>query len=303
MLLYKGGLNNCITNCLNCCRRTKLAEITTYGLGGYADWCYFPRTTYQAKRIYSFLKAQGKEIAVIGNGSNVLVSDGGFGGGVICLKEMSGIIKLGGNKICCLAGTKISTILKYCKKNGLSGIEYMYGIPASIGGAAFMNAGVGEYSISRNIVSVNYFGDICGKINAKQCNFTYKHSTMRDINGIILSVTLQLTAASEKEIIQRIEFFKRKRAHLPKGKSCGCVFKNGENYSSGELIDKAGLKGLRCGGAYVSYEHANFIISGGSSADEVKKLIYKVKQSVLLKFGIELQEEVVYIGDFNDFNG
>lgn len=298
MLLYKSGLNNCATYAKNCCRRVKLSDFTTYGLGGYANECYFPKTPYQAKRIYNELKSSSKNIIVLGNGSNILAADSDVNDPVICLREMCGIIRVGKNRISCLAGTKISTILRYCKSNRLSGIEYMCGIPASIGGAAFMNAGIGKYSISQNIVNIDYFGDLCGKISAKQCNFSYKQSTMRNINGLILAVTLHLVTSSVEEIDEKINFFKLKRSHLPKGKSCGCVFKNGESYSSGELIDKSGLKGARFGGAYVSDQHANFIINGGGSADDVKQLIELVKRRVKEEFGIELQEEVVYIGDF-----
>ncbi len=298
MLLYKSGLSNCISSPIKCCECVKLSELTTYGLGGYIKECYFPKTPYQAKCIYSILKERGVAVAILGNGSDVLASDKGFSGALICLRDMSGIIRLNNTRIACLAGTKISEILRYCKKHCLSGIEYMYGIPASIGGAAFMNAGIGKCSISQNIVNVDYFGDFCGKISSKQCNFGYRQSTMCNINGIILAVTLDLSLSSPQEIEEKTAYYKAKRAHLPKGRSCGCVFKNGGNYSSGELIDKAGLKGLRYGGAYISHEHANFIINDGGCADDVRKLISVVKRCVFHDFGVELQEEVVYIGEF-----
>lgn len=298
MLLYKSGLSKYIKNSDRCRERVKLSRLTTYGLGGYADSCYFPKTPYQAKRVYSYIKAKGEEPIILGNGSNVLISDSGITSSIICLKKMKGIIRLSETRIYCLAGTKISEILKYCKKHSLSGIEYMFGIPASIGGAAFMNAGIGNYAISQNIVNIDYFGDICGKISAKQCKFGYRQSTMRNMNGVILAVTLDLHSASPNEIEEKVNYFKRKRVHLPKGRSCGCVFKNGANYSSGELIDLTGLKGTRIGGAYVSEAHANFIINDGGSADDIKRLINFVKERVFHNFGVQLQEEVVYIGDF-----
>ena len=297
MLLYKSGLKNNLTISSNCAKCVKLSELTTYGLGGYAN-CYFPETPYQAKRIYADLIENGEKVTILGNGSNILASDNNYTGYIICLRKMRGIVRLDKDKILCLAGTSIASILKYCNKNNLSGIEYMYGIPASIGGAAYMNAGVGNQTISNNIVFIDYFGDFSGKISSQMCNFGYRHSTMRDINGVILAVVLKLTQSSAQEIDEKINFYKLKRAHLPKGKSCGCIFKNGADYSSGELIDKAGLKGLRCGGAYISEYHANFIINDGGSADDVKRLINTAKSRVLDKFGIELQEEVVYIGDF-----
>ncbi len=298
MLLYKSGLSKYIKNPDRCSERVKLSGLTTYGLGGYADSCYFPKSPYQAKRIYSYIKSRGEEPIILGNGSNILISDRGINLPVICLKKMSGIVRLSETRIYCLAGTKISEILQYCKKRSLSGIEYMYGIPASIGGAAFMNAGIGNCAISQNIVNIDYFGDICGKISSKYCKFGYRQSTMRNINGIILAVTLDLHFASPQEIEEKLNFFKIKREHLPKGRSCGCVFKNGADFSSGELIDKAGLKGTRIGGAYISEAHANFIINDGGSSDDVDSLIKFVKERVFHDFGVQLQEEVVYIGDF-----
>lgn len=302
MLLYKSGLNKYAQNTATACKYINLSSLTTYGLGGPAQ-CYFPRTPYRAKQIYRQLESEGRKIAILGNGSNVLASDSGFDGGVICTGYMDGIVRLGETEILCLAGTKISSILSYCLKHGLGGAEYMYGIPASIGGAAYMNAGVGEHSISQNIAYITYFGDFCGNFSAEKCNFGYRYSTMRDIKGLILAVALKLQPANPLEIKERIDFFKARRAALPKGRSCGCVFKNGTNYSAGELIDKAGLKGLKSGGAHVSAEHANFIINDGGSAGDVKTLISLVKSRVLKRFGVDLREEVVYIGEFNDFNG
>ncbi len=301
MLLYRRSFK--LPRQINCERaeHIKLSRLTTYGLGGMCE-CYFPRTPYSACRIYEKLRKGGK-VAVIGNGSDILASDYGFDGGVICLKRMRGILPISETEILCLAGTNVADILAYCKKRSIGGMEYMYGIPASIGGAAYMNAGVGQYSISQNIVGVKCFGDFNGFLSREKCNFGYRHSTMCDINCLILSVKLRFCKSSDIEIRERTEYFKNKRRHLPKGKSCGCVFKNGENYSAGELIDRAGFKGLRRGNAYVSEKHADFIINEGDCAADVKYLIDIVKRGVLEQFGVRLHEEVVYIGEFNDFNG
>ncbi|MGN1104853.1 MAG: UDP-N-acetylmuramate dehydrogenase, partial [Candidatus Coproplasma sp.] len=203
-------------------------------------------------------------------------------------------------RVFCLAGTPISTLLKYCKKHGLSGVEYLTKIPATVGGAAYMNAGAAGKYIGGNIRKVLVYTDKKVYFNNNQCNFSYKHSTMRDINCIILAVELQLEQKSVDEIEDKLSYYSGLRSHLPKGRSCGCVFKNGEGYYAGELIERAGFKGVRCGGAVVSREHANFIINEGNCADDVKRLIELVKYVVLLKFGIELHEEVVYIGDFDE---
>ncbi|MCM1438050.1 MAG: UDP-N-acetylmuramate dehydrogenase [Roseburia sp.] len=281
----------------------EFCKYTTYGLGGRAEFAYLPETVLQAKAAYDRLAASGKKFVVLGNGSNVLASDGAYGGAVICTKYMRGIVRLGKNSLMCLAGTRVGELLSYCKKRRLGGLEYLYGIPATLGGAAYMNAGVSGFSFGDNIESVRVYNGKSSVLTREICNFGYRHSTMRDINAIILSIIVNVDECEHDEIDRRIEYFKKRRSHLPKGRSCGCVFKNPQGVSAGYLIEAAGLKGFGFGGAYVSENHASFIINGGGSATDVKRVIDFVKRKVFEKFGILLCEEVVYIGDFDDFNG
>ena len=297
MLLYKGGLNASLK--VKPFNGFTFANNTTYKLGGKADLCFFPQNICQAVTAYNICKELGYEPFILGNGSNVLASDGGFDGAVISTKKLSGIIRLKNNRLFCLAGTPLSKLLNYCKLYGLSGVEYLVKIPATVGGAAFMNAGAAGKYIGDNIEKVLIYTDKKVYFNKNQCGFTYKHSTMRDINCLILAVVLQLEAKPVNEVEAKLHHYSNLRNHLPKGRSCGCVFKNGEGYFAGDLIERAGLKGIRCGSAFVSYEHANFIISEGGCAGDVKKLIDLVKYVVMLKFGVQLFEEVVYIGDFD----
>ena len=304
MLLYKSGINSGVL----CAEMAGVSaftfsKFTTYGLGGGAREAFFPKTVREAKNVYRILSEQGKSIEIIGNGSNILASDKGFDGAVISTRNMCGIVRLSDNRLLCLAGTKISCLLKYCKDRGLGGLEYLYGIPATVGGAAFMNAGVSGKTISDNIVNVHIYDGHSTVLDNKSCNFGYRRSTMRDIKALILSIILKTYPCNVKDINEKLSYYKNRRCGLPKGKSCGCVFKNPSNDSAGRLIEAAGLKGMSLGGAYVSCEHANFIINGGSSAQDVKDLIAYVKARVMEKFGVLLEEEVVYIGDFNDFNG
>lgn len=304
MLLYKSGLEKCIQSLrVESVKPFPFCKNTTYGLGGNAEAGYFPKTVYEAKKVYDNLTARGKEFKILGNGSNVLAADGGTQGTVISTKRMRGIFKLDNSRLLCLAGTQVCELLSYCKKHGLGGLEYLYGIPATVGGAAYMNAGVSGFAIGDNVHSVRVYDGKSHALSHENCNFAYRHSTMRDINALILSIIVNVDQVPPSEIDERLAYFKQRRKHLPKGKSCGCVFKNPEGYSAGYLIDAAGLKGLRLGGAFVSCEHASFIINDGGSASDVKKLIDVVKNKVFEKFGILLNEEVVYIGDFNDFNG
>lgn len=298
MLLYRGGLSASLK--VKPFNGFTFANNTTYKLGGKAKLCFFPQNICQAETALKLCKGAGYNTFIIGNGSNVLASDLGFEGAVISTKKLSGIISLKNNRLFCLAGTPISRLLNYCKIYGLSGVEYLVNIPATVGGAAYMNAGAAGKYICNNIQKVLVYTDKKVYFNNKQCNFTYKHSTMRDINCLILAVLLQLEAKSTNEVEANLKHFSSLRCHLPKGRSCGCVFKNGADYSAGQLIEKAGLKGIRCGNAVVSPQHANFIMSEGSSANDVKRLIELVKYVVMLKFGVELEEEVVYIGDFDE---
>ena len=304
MLLYKSGLKNCIAEPkIKIVSPFKFSENTTYGLGGNAIAAYMPKTVYEAKIAFDRLTSNGIPFEILGNGSNVLVSDKGISGAVICTKSLRGIVRLDKNRLLCLAGTKVAELLAYCKKHSLGGLEYLHGIPASLGGAAFMNAGVSGAAIGGNVESVRIYDGKSRILTREMCNFAYRHSTMRDIKALILSIIVNVCDSSIEEIDERLKYYKQRRSHLPKGKSCGCVFKNPVKVSAGYLIDNAGLKGFRVGGAYVSERHASFIINDGGSADDVKALIEIVKSKVFEKFGILLNEEVVYIGEFNDFNG
>ncbi|MDE6691367.1 MAG: UDP-N-acetylmuramate dehydrogenase [Clostridia bacterium] len=304
MLLYKSGLKKCIDEPkIQIVSPFKFSENTTYGLGGNAIAAYQPKTVYEAKIAFDRLTSNGIPFEILGNGSNVLVSDKGIGGAVISTNNLRGIIRLDKNRLLCLAGTRTGELLAYCKKHSLGGLEYLYGIPASLGGAVFMNAGVNGAAIGKNVECVRIYDGKSRVLTREMCNFAYRHSTMRDIKALILSIIVNVCDSSSEEIEERLTFYKQRRSHLPKGKSCGCVFKNPDGVSAGYLIDNAGLKGFRVGGAYVSDRHASFIINDGGSASDVKALIDIVKSKVLDKFGILLNEEVVYIGEFNDFNG
>lgn len=304
MLIYKSGLKNAISaaNIKQECP-FNFAKNTTYGLGGNAVRAYYPNTLWQAKSVYDKLTESVRRFEIIGGGSNLLVADAGVDCEVISTRNLRGIIMLPNNELLCLAGTKISDLLAYCRQRNLCGLEYLYGIPATVGGAAYMNAGVSGFAIGDDISNVCVYDGKVMNLSHKNCNFSYRQSTMRNINALILSIKVRVNNGSAQNIENRIKYFKGRRHHLPKGKSCGCVFKNPEGYSAGYLIDSAGLKGFKIGGARVSDVHADFILNEGATASEVKTLISFVKARVFEVYGIILEEEVVYIGDFNDFNG
>lgn len=270
---------------------------TTYGLGGLCKVAYFPRTEKEAIKVFDTLKDYNQKFVVLGCGSNVLASDKYFNGAVISTSQLKGICRTESG-ITCLSGTTVAELLSYCRENGLSGLEFLAGIPASIGGISFMNGGAGGKYISDILHSCTVYDDKLRIFSNKACNFSYKHSTMQDINGIILSCSLNLTNSTPQQVSENIVKYLSARSAHPKGKSCGCVFKNPEGYSAGKIIEYCGLKGFAFGGAKVSCEHANFIINEGAVSFDVYKLIKFVKKTVFDITGVVLEEEVVYIGDF-----
>lgn len=304
MLSYKSGDIKKFydgVNLFSCISRSSeftFSRNTTYRLGGGVISAFYPKNIPEALAAYDYFRESGSKYEVLGNGSNVLASDNFYNGYVLSTKKLKGIINFGENTLFCLAGTGVNTLMKYCAERGFGGLEYLYGIPASVGGLVYMNGGIGDKTISSDVLSVKVYNGRIHNLSNKKCAFGNKHSIMRDINCLILGVFLSVFTDSRKNIAERLALYKSKRSHLPKGKSCGCVFKNNAAMPAGKLIDLAGLKGTRIGGAYVSEEHANFIINDGASAEEVKELIAYVKNSVKQKFGITLVEEVVYMGDF-----
>lgn len=275
------------------------AENTTYGLGGRAKAALFPNNAEQAVAVYDYLTKSGEKFVVIGGGSNVLAADGYYDGYVICTKLLKGIFS-DASSIYCESGVTVAGLIDFCLKNGLGGYEYLVSIPATVGGLALMNGGIPQRHIGEDILSVDYFDGQRYVILNKNCNFGNKYSTMRDINGLILGLKLSKSAVLRETSIQKLRYYIEKRKNQPHGKNCGCVFKNPIGESAGRLIDLAGLKGFRCGGAYISEKHANFIISDGGTACDVYKLIRTVKNKVYERFGVMLEEEVIYIGEFNE---
>lgn len=273
-------------------------KYTTYGLGGGAKIAFFPKSESECAEIYDFVQENYSRYVILGNGSNVLASSAFFDGAIISTRQFDKINKVD-NVLYCESGVTVKRLLDYCIEEGLSGIEYLAGIPASIGGLAYMNAGTFNKHISENIINVRlYDGKYIDLLN-KNCNFGNKYSIMRDINTLILNIGLKLAQSDSKKVQANIEHYLNLRKTQPKGKSCGCIFKNPQGFSAGKLIDDCGLKGFSIGGAKVSLNHANFIINDGATPEEVYSLISVIKSKVYNHFSILLEEEVIYIGEFN----
>ncbi|MDE6586531.1 MAG: UDP-N-acetylmuramate dehydrogenase [Clostridia bacterium] len=276
-----------------------ISSHTTYGLGGFAKIAYFPKTHKEARDTFDFVTDNFEQYFILGKGSNILASNSYYDGAVICTANLNNISYENGF-IKCGSGTTVNQLLKFCLKNGLTGLEYLAGIPATVGGLALMNGGINVRHIGDDIARIEAYNGKLLDFDNKSCNFGYKHSIMRDINAIILAIHLNCVSASRDSVKNNIDKYLKFRNAQPKGKSCGCVFKNINGESAGKIIEEAGLKGTSLGCAQVSSEHANFIINQGNNSDDVYSLIKYVKKKVFEHTEIMLEEEVVYIGKFNE---
>ena len=272
-----------------------LGAHTSFKAGGKARLAVFPKTIEELKTVLHAL--EDEKYVVLGSGSNVLVSDKGFDGVVVFTKNLSKI-KIVGNILICECGVKNSAAVRSCVENSLSGLEFAVDIPGTIGGLVAMNAGCYNKSCED---SVCYVVAQDGVYNKAKCEFGYRKSRFLAGETVYLAA-FKLKNAEEDVINYKLCRFKNSRkAAQPVGNSCGSVFLN-EGFFAGKIIDQAGLKGFALGGAEVSKTHANFIISHGKRAQDIFDLITYIKKKVFIEAGVELHEELKYVGDFDDFN-
>ncbi len=283
-------------------RDFSFSKNTTYGLGAQIKCMFKPSNILQLILAFELLNNKNKKY-ILGNGSNLLVSEKFDSDFAIWTKGYKGVYKIANDKIFCRCGTMVSEVLKFCLDNNLGGLEYLAGIPGTIGGVCYMNGGAGGIYIENNVVDIYLYTNKINKINNEKCKYTYKHSTMQDINTLILGVILKVFPCNTNESRYKVKYFIDNRNKLPKGKSCGCVFKNPVGISAGKLIEECGLKGKRIGGAEISTVHGNFIINNNGTSKDVANLIDFIKKEVYNKRGILLVEEVNFWGVFNETYG
>ncbi len=272
----------------------KLSDYSTFGIGGFARYFYEVYDVQSLQQVIRFAAAEHLPYIVIGKGSNSLFSDKGCNGLVILNKihfyeeEENGLIHVGAGFSFSLLGTKTA-------KNGWSGLEFAAGIPGSVGGAIWMNAGAQGSEVA-NVVEAVDFVDVQGDLHSfskEKLSFSYRKSIFQSLPAVITAARFRLVPHEEARKKQRDLLQYRIDTQPYSDKSCGCVFKNPLGTSAGMLIEKAGLKGLTIGGASVSSMHANFIVNNANAtADDVLQLIQCVKQSVLREYGIHLESEI-----------
>lgn len=275
---------------------------TTFKVGGPADLLITPNSEQDIIGIIKYCNLKKIPFIVIGNGSNLLVTDKGIRGVVIKLGSNFSDIEFFGRKIVAQAGALLSTVAKQSFKKSLTGMEEISGIPGSIGGAMVMNAGAYGGEIS-NVVTkmrcLNKKGEIL-EFNKDQMDFGYRQSVVSKQDLIVLDVEIQLEKGIEEEILEKFKDFDNRRAtKQPLDRnSAGSTFKRPEGHYASKLIDDAGLRGFTYNRAQVSEKHCGFIINiDEATYDEVSTLISKVQDIVKDKFNVELETEVKIIGE------
>ena len=275
---------------------------TTFRVGGRASLYVRVASSDELIQVINTAKNTSTDFFLIGNGSNLLVSDEGFDGIIIELGESMSEINVCGNKLTCESGALLGRISSVAAKNALEGLEFASGIPGTLGGGLAMNAGAygGELATVVETVCVLDPSDMCIKTyEASELNFGYRQSRIKSEGLIVIYATLNLKAGDEETIRERIaEYSQRRRDKQPlEYASAGSTFKRPEGQYAGALIEAAGLKGLTVGGAEVSRKHAGFVINkGGATARDIYELIGIVRKRVLNNSGILLEPEVIMLG-------
>ena len=270
---------------------------TTFRIGGPADALALPKTPEEVAEVVRFCHEHAQPYYVLGNGSNLLVSDEGYRGLVLQLYRNFNDIQVNGETITVQSGAMLAAVARTAYQTGLTGLEFASGIPGTIGGAVVMNAGAygGEMkNVLKEVTVLTKEGEVL-VIPAKALELGYRTSVIPKNGWIVLGAVLQLKKGDQEQILARMEELKEQRItkqplDLP---SAGSTFKRPEGYFAGKLIMDAGLRGFTVGGAQVSEKHAGFIINrGGATAADILTLIREVQRRVMAEKGVALQPEV-----------
>lgn len=275
-----------------------LSAHTSFRIGGSAELMVFPRDLAQLKTVLRIAREEGVRPRVLGAGTNVLAPDTGVRGLVLCLRDtFMGLTLLDDTHISAMAGMTLSRTAMFAARNGLSGLEFAHGIPGTVGGGIYMNAGAygGEL---RQVAVRTLFLHLDGTqayFEGEAQDFGYRTSAFQSLDGVIVCTEFSLTKADEAEVRAKIQALaERRRASQPlELPSAGSAFKRPQTGYAAALIEQTGLKGLRVGGAAVSEKHAGFIVNlGGATAQDVLALIREIQERVFDATGVRLEPEV-----------
>ncbi len=292
-----------VANCTEIKKNEPMRYHTTFAIGGPAELFLLPKTAEDLASVTSFFRRKGIPFLLLGNGSNMLVSDNGVKGAVVCTAELDNVTVGKNGKITAEAGALLASIARKAQRSGLTGFEFAGGIPGSLGGAVFMNAGAYDGQMAMVVEQTTYLdgkGEFC-ELLGKEHGFAYRKSIFREHpDWMVVRSAIRLKNGDPAQILDKMnDFAQRRRDKQPLNyPSAGSTFKRPEGYFAGRLIEDAGLKGVSVGAAQVSEKHAGFLINkGGASFDDMIRLIEKVQKTVYEKFGVNLECEVRIIGN------
>jgi len=275
-----------------------MSKHTSFRIGGEAEVMAFPKSTEELSRILKASALLDTKPAILGAGTNVLAPDEGISGLVICLKDcLSGMERLDHEQIRVAAGVTMTRAAVYAANQGLSGMEFAHGIPGTVGGGVYMNAGAYGGELKDICVSVDVMDmdGILRTVSAEDMAFSYRHSILEEQQGIVTGAVFRLTPKEPEAIKETMKVLQGKRSasqplDLP---SAGSAFKRPVGGYAAALIDQAGLKGYTVGGAAISTKHAGFAVNiGGATAQDVQNLLKQVSDIVFEKSGIRLEPEI-----------
>lgn len=279
-----------------------MSRHTTFRVGGKADIFLQPRCE-QIAGVTGLCKSYDIPYTVIGNGSNLLVSDAGIRGAVIELGRQASEVTVEGTQVTAQAGAMLAKVANQAAAAGLTGMEFAAGIPGTIGGAVFMNAGAygGEMSQILREVTILTPDGTKQHLSVQELDLGYRHSSIEERQAVVLSAVIELATGQKEAILARMEELKQQRvAKQPlEYPSAGSTFKRPEGYFAGKLIMDAGLAGYTVGGAMVSKKHCGFVINkGGATAADIVAVMQHVREEVERQFGVTLDAEVRKLGEF-----
>lgn len=279
-----------------------MALHTTFRVGGPAECFIEIETTEQLRKIQKFLYQVEYPFTIVGNGSNLLVSDNGYQGIVLQLGRKMSDIEIQGNRIRAQAGASMAQVAAAAQKSGLTGLEFASGIPGTVGGGVVMNAGAYGGELGQVVTRVEVLdknGEIL-ELDNETMEFGYRYSTIRRKPFTVTEVVFELKAGDPEEIAARMQELgaKRREKQPLEFPSAGSTFKRPEGYFAGELIMNAGLRGYQVGGARVADKHCGFVINtGNASAADITDVIWEVQRRVKERFGVDLEPEIVFLGE------
>lgn len=284
-------------------KNEKMSRHTTFRTGGPVSLFIRPGDLEQLRGTLAILRRAEVPYFILGNGSNLLVSDKGYEGAIISTDRLTDIHLEDENKIYADAGAMNSRIAAFARDNSLTGFEFAAGIPGTIGGAMIMNAGAydGEMKlVTKEVRALSPQGEII-RLDNSSLQFGYRTSALKGKDFVVVSALLQLEKGNKEDISARMQELaqKRKDKQPLEYPSAGSTFKRPEGYFAGKLIEDAGLRGYSIGGAQVSEKHCGFVINkGDAKSSDIYKLICHVQKKVYEDFGVKLEPEVIMLGKF-----